>query len=113
MPTVNPRQTLFGIEEDEIDESAAPAEIAGPIAAVAMEDSLDKLLDYSIPDRLITRLMVGQRVKVPLGKQNRPCSGYVVALRDFTTYPRVKPVLAIEDERVLVTPGLLELSRWM
>jgi primosomal protein N' (replication factor Y) len=104
------QQTLFGLEEP-VDEPPQP--LLGPIAAVALEDSLDKLLDYSIPDKLLTRIAVGQRVKVPLGKRNRPCSGYVVALKDFTTYPRVKPLMAIEDERVLVTPGLLELARWM
>ena len=110
MPEINPLQTLFGIEdapEEEIPLSS------GPIAAVALEDSLDKLLDYSIPDHLFTRLAVGQRVKVPLGKRNRPCPAYVIAIKEFTTFPRVKPLLAIEDERVLVTPGLLELARWM
>ena len=29
-----------------------------------MEDSLDKLLDYSIPKRLVSQCPVGQRVKV-------------------------------------------------
>ncbi len=111
MTQVDPRQTLFGIEEGQ--EETAPQVIEGPVAAVAMEDSLDKLLDYAIPDRLATRLAVGQRVKVPLGKRNRPLPGYVVAIKDYTTYPQVKAILAIEDERVLVTPGLLELSRWM
>lgn len=109
MTQINPLQTLFGVEVD----TRAPVHVEGPIAAVAMEDSLDKLLDYSIPDRLLTRLAVGQRVKVPLGKRNRPLPGYVVAIRNFTTYPNVKTLIAIEDERVLVTPGLLELSRWM
>lgn len=109
MTQINPLQTLFGLEVD----ASAPVVVEGPIAAVAMEDSLDKLLDYSIPDRLLTRLAVGQRVKVPLGKRNRPLPGYVVAIKTFTTYPRVKELLAIEDERVLVTPGLLELARWM
>src|SRR5580765_1337705 len=102
---IDPRQTLFGMEA--AAEEDAPL-VRGPIAAVALEDSLDKLLDYSIPDRLLTRLAVGQRVKVPLGKRDRPLPGYVIAINDFSRYPRVKPLLAIEDERVLVTPGLLE-----
>jgi primosomal protein N' (replication factor Y) len=106
-----PEQTLFGIEEIEL---AAPAgRVTGPVAAVALEDSLDKLLDYSIPSRWLTRIAVGQRVRVPLGKRNRPVCAYVVAVKDGSDYPRVKDLIDIEDERVLVTPGLLELSRWM
>jgi primosomal protein N' (replication factor Y) len=106
------RQTLFGVEEEETL-AAVTVPHDGPVAAVALEDSLDKLLDYSIPSRLLTRIAVGQRVRVPLGKRNRPASGYVVAIKDGSDYPRVKDLLEIEDERVLVTPGLLELSRWM
>jgi primosomal protein N' (replication factor Y) len=99
---------LFGIEEPE---PIAP--FIGPIASVALEDSLDKLLDYSIPKNLLTRLAVGQRIKVPLGKRNRPSTAYVVAVKDQSDYPRIKPILGIEDDRVLVTQGLLELARWM
>ena len=102
-------QTLFGVE----DVQPAPARVTGPVAAVALEDSLDKLLDYAIPSRWLTRIAVGQRVRVPLGKRNRPAIGYVVAVKDGSDYPRVKDLIDIDDERVLVTPGLLELSRWM
>src|SRR4051794_10581099 len=104
-----PEQTLFGVEDVE----PRPARVTGPVAAVALEDSLDKLLDYAIPSRWLTRIAVGQRVRVPLGKRNRPVIGYVVAVKEGSDYPRVKDLLDIEDERVLVTPGLLELSRWM
>jgi primosomal protein N' (replication factor Y) len=62
---------------------------------------------------LETRLAVGQRVRVPLGRRNRPALGYVIAIKDRSDFPRVKPLLEIEDERVLVTPGLMDLSRWM
>jgi primosomal protein N' (replication factor Y) len=103
-------QTLFGVEE--VAEEAPPR-VEGPVAGVALEDSLDKLLDYSIPPKLQTRIAVGQRVKVPLGRGNRQVSGYVVSVKQGSDYPRVKPLSEISDERVLVTPGLMELSRWM
>jgi primosomal protein N' (replication factor Y) len=106
-----PEQTLFGVEDVELP--PPPAGVTGPVAAVALEDSLDKLLDYSIPSRWLTRIAVGQRVRVPLGKRNRPVCAYVVNVKEGSDYPRVKDLLDIEDERVLVTPGLLELSRWM
>src|SRR3954464_1086247 len=109
-------ETLFGLDED----AAAAAVVGegspgvtGPVAAVALEDSLDKLLDYSIPPRLETRLAVGQRGGVALGRRNRPALGYIIAIKDRSDFPRVKPLIEIEDERVLVTPGLMDLSRWM
>ena len=85
----------------------------GPFASVAIEDSLDKLLDYSVPARLAASLRVGQRVRVPLGRGNRPALGYVIAIGEETTYPRIKPVMAIDDERVLLAPPMMRLARWM
>lgn len=101
---------LFGEELDvEVSEPAHP----GPFASVALENSLDKTLDYAIPPRLVRDLKPGQRVRVPLGKNNRPNYGYVVAITDQTTYPRIKPITAIDDDRVLITPQLMQLARWM
>ena len=86
----------------------------GPFAAVAIERSLDRVLDYAVPPGLATSLRVGQRVRVPLGRGNKPTSGYVVEIRDTTaTAARIKPVLSIEDDRILLTPAIMELARWM
>ena len=85
----------------------------GPFAAVALEQGIDRLLDYSIPARLRPLLRVGQLVKVPLGRSNRGTKGYVVSIHATTTYPRIKPISSIEDDRVLVPPKLMELARWM
>ncbi len=95
-----------------------PALIRGPFASVALERSFDRVLDYAIPASMKPALRVGQRVRVPLGKGNRPRHGYVVAISDTSPLTQRKPsaikrVLGIDDERVLLTPSLLELSRWM
>lgn len=99
----------------DLPEAPAPEQPAqeGPFAAVALENSLDRELDYSIPPRLVSQLQVGQRVRVPLGRSNRAQLGYVVAIRQTTRHPKVKPLLAIDDERVLINPKLMELARWM
>src|SRR5215813_8427406 len=76
----------------------------GPFAEVAIERSLDQVLDYGIPAGLVSQLQVGHRVKVPLGRRNKPVHGYVVRIRGSTTLPHVKPVLAIDDARVLLLP---------
>ena len=102
-------QTLFGQLEPESPAVVLP----GPFAGVALENSLDKVLDYAIPAALVPMLKVGQRVRVPLGKGNRVQFGYVVSIHPTTTYPKIKKLFGIDDERVLVNAKLLELARWM
>ena len=102
-------ESLFPQTRQEVEASKP----IGPFAAVAMEDSLDKLLDYSVPQRLVNQLRVGQRVKVPLGRSNRPRFGYVAGIHDTADYPKIKPLSAIADDRVLLTPAMMELARWM
>src|SRR2546430_4009576 len=98
-------------EFDEQETTATPA--AGPFAGVAIEQAIDRVLDYSIPKRLLASLHVGQRVRVPLGRNNRPAHGYVVRLRESSDYPKIKPLLGIDDERILLTPTLIEIALWM
>src|SRR5689334_19867358 len=107
--------TLFGETEtpDAIDDNQPAARSVGPFAGVALEQSIDRTLDYSIPAHLVASLQVGQRVRVPLGKRNRPVPGYVVSIHDTTDYPRIKALVEIEDARVLIPPKLMELARWM
>jgi len=84
---------------------------SGPFAVVALEQGIDRVLDYAIPPRLAPLLQVGQRVRVPLGKRNRPTHGYVVSVKQTTGHPSVKKLFEIEDERVLINPALRELAR--
>lgn len=85
----------------------------GPFAGVAIEQGIDRVLDYSIPAKLLPELKVGQRVRVPLGRKNRPTHGYVVRITDTTTHPKTKPVIDIDDPRVLIQPAMMELARWI
>src|SRR3954470_22499037 len=77
----------------------APAEPrpAGPFAAVALEQSIDRMLDYAAPPHLVPTIQPGQRVRVPLGKRNRPATGYVVGVHPTSEYPRIKTLFDIED----------------
>src|SRR4051812_38647463 len=81
---------------------APPLSAEGPFAGVALEHGIDKLLDYAIPPRLRASLNVGQVVKVPLGRKNKAARAYVVSIHPTTSYPKIKNVSGIEDERVLV-----------
>ena len=104
--------TLF-VDSDLQDPEEAPQPPPGPFASVAIEQSIDRTLDYAIPPALLDSAQVGQRVRVPLGKNNRPTTGYIVGIHPTTTYPRIKNLARIEDQRVLIPPPLMELSRWM
>jgi primosomal protein N' (replication factor Y) len=105
-------QSLFG--ELRLPPTAAFTEAAsGPFAAVALEQSIDQLLDYAIPLKLVHQVRIGQRVRVPLGRGNRLARGYVVAISPVTDYPKIKSLVGIEDERVLFPPKIMELARWM
>jgi primosomal protein N' (replication factor Y) len=101
--------TLFG-EIETTESTTAPA---GPFAGVAMEQAVDRLLDYAIPSRLVPMIRIGQRVKVPLGRNNKSALGYVVSISETSDYPKIKNLSAIDDDRALVSGRMLELARWM
>jgi len=97
-------------------EQVAASRALGPFAGVALEQGIDRVLDYAVPKRLVTAIQVGQRVRVPLGRGNKSTTGYVVRLSetsDFKDPSKIKPLTDIADERVLVPPKLMELARWM
>jgi primosomal protein N' (replication factor Y) len=85
----------------------------GPFAAVALERGIDRTLDYRIPPALAADLQIGQRVRVPLGRKNRPARGYVVGIHAEAGHPQIKDILAIEDARLLLSAKMLELACWM
>src|ERR1700733_12576081 len=102
--------TLFG----QIDEvSQASSSEVGPFAGVALENAIDRVLDYRVGPALVNSLQVGQRVRVPLGKNNRPARGYVVSIHAVSTFPKTQPILDIEAAPLLVSLKMLELARWM
>jgi primosomal protein N' (replication factor Y) len=101
--------TLF----PQLDPPEGEPRAQGPFAGVALEQGIDRMLDYSIPSRLLPHLLVGQRVRVPLGRKNKLTSGYVVSIHPTTDYPKIKPLADLEDDRVLVAPKLMMLARWI
>ncbi|MEX0776546.1 MAG: primosomal protein N' [Phycisphaeraceae bacterium] len=97
----------------ELFEMTDPGAIAG-YADVALEQSIDSAagLTYAVP-RQLADLAVGDRVLVPLGRGNKPVTGYVVRLRDSTQQTRIKAILSRDAQAVSLTPDLIELARWM
>jgi primosomal protein N' (replication factor Y) len=86
----------------------------GLVASVVLAGRVDRPLDYLVPDGLATTVEPGRRVRVPLGRGNRPTVGYCVAVvtKALPATP-LKAVLAVEDEHPLLSATMLELTAWM
>jgi len=84
---------------------------------VALEQGIDTGvggLTYAVPKKL-SGLEVGDRVRAPLGKSNKPVAGIVVerlAAPDVSP-EKVKAVVSREGQRAAMTGSLVKLARWM
>jgi primosomal protein N' (replication factor Y) len=81
------------------------------IARVTLELALRKEFDYLIPPGLEQEVDVGTRVQVPFGA--RKVMGCVTALAEESAHSRLKSILKVIGSRGLVTPRILELTRWI
>ncbi len=86
----------------------------GLVASIVLAGPIDRPLDYLVPEKLAGSVEPGRRVRVPLGRGNRPTVGYCVAVatRDVPG-SGLKAVLDVEDERPLLSSTMLELTAWM
>ncbi|RMG01613.1 MAG: primosomal protein N' [Planctomycetota bacterium] len=85
-----------------------------PIASVVFAKGLDGVFDYVVPESLLDRLAVGMRVVVPLGRGNHRRTGYCVAVgRHRGAGRRLKEILDVVDNVSLLSPKMLELTRWI
>jgi len=86
----------------------------GMVATVVLPDGVDKPLDYLVPEHLVGTLEPGRRVTVPLGRANRERIAYCVAIRsgELPLAP-LKEVIGVEDPAPLLSPRMLELTKWM
>ena len=70
--------------------------------------------DYLVPDALRESVEPGRRVKVPLGAGNRLVVGYCVRLENRPAgRRRLKPLHSVLDQRSLLSPAMLRLTRWI
>lgn len=80
-------------------------------ASVLLDVAIDKPLDYGIPPHLLDSIKPGTRVSVPL--KGKAQWGYVMLLKDTSTFSHVLPISRALNEQELITPELFKLALWM
>src|SRR5262245_59213939 len=94
--------------------SDAPVvQTAGLFADVVFDRPLDHAYTYAVPDTLRERVAVGKRVQAPFGKGDKTSVGYCVRLGETPPERAVKELKGVLDDKALLTPDLLRLTRWM
>ena len=78
---------------------------------VPLATPIDREMTYRIPDDLRQQIQVGNRALVPLGP--RWTTGIVVGFQDTTDLENVKSIGILLDPYPVVSPGVLDLCRWM
>ncbi len=82
-----------------------------PFAEVALFlPHLLQVYDYRVPPHL-EPVRVGQLVEVPVGPQNRPSHGVVLARKARPAIEAVKPIHGIVDPEAVLTPAQIALAR--
>ncbi len=86
-------------------------------AQVALERGIDisaNGLTYAVPEELAD-LAIGERVIVPLGRQNRPVTGFVIELCQSTTLEEsgLKHIASRDGNQISLPPDLIDLARWL
>lgn len=80
-------------------------------ASVILDVALDKSLDYGIPSELLPRIQPGTRVEVSVRGHLRP--GYIVEIKNKSSFTSVLPLKNILSETSLIPPDLFQLALWM
>jgi primosomal protein N' (replication factor Y) (superfamily II helicase) len=103
--------TLFDDFPQPWDDDAAAEQLT---ATIVFSKGLEGQFDYLIPDKWVDSIEAGRRVKVPLGRGNRPTVGYCVEVEYQPVGKRkLKEIIEPVDQRTLLSAEMLQLSRWI
>lgn len=86
------------------------------IVSIAVDQTvltIDKLFDYIVPQNLVGKALTGSRALVPFGIGNQKKTGMIVSVRTGTVSPRMKNVLAVLDDRPVLTEKMIALASFI
>jgi primosomal protein N' (replication factor Y) len=81
------------------------------LAQVAVPLPIPTVFSYLIPEPLLAKAIPGVRVTVPF--RNTEITGYLVATEDSSPTQKLKPILAILDDQPVLSPDMLQLTKWV
>lgn len=81
------------------------------VAEIAVPIPVSGLFSYTIPPEWQDKARPGVRVRVPF--RNREIIGYLVGTSEPPQDVKLKPLIAILDDEPVLTPAILELTRWI
>ncbi|MBJ7449276.1 MAG: primosomal protein N' [Parachlamydiales bacterium] len=90
---------------------SAPVKTYRLFASVILELSINKQLDYGIPEELESTVTKGCLIEVPVRGFMR--KGYVASVKTEPSYPKVLPVHRVLGNTHLITEDLFELGLWI
>ncbi len=77
------------------------------------EQNIDRVFDYSVPEALKEKALVGMRVSVPFGWGNRKVEGIIIGISETSDYEKLKPIGALIGKEPVCSPWILELCLWV
>jgi primosomal protein N' (replication factor Y) len=80
-------------------------------ARVIIDRSIQRELDYAIPDLFAEKIGIGSRVRVPF--RERSALATVVALLETSEAEGIRPIEALVGDAPILSQKLIELARWM
>lgn len=72
---------------------------------------LNRIFDYQIPENLTSKVKIGSRVLVPFANRKEPEEGFVVNMKEISSY-QVKEIKQV-DETEYIGQKNIELAKWM
>lgn len=80
-------------------------------AQVAVPLPIPTVFSYLIPEPLLAKAIPGVRVTVPF--RNTEITGYLVGTENAAPAKKLKAILAILDDQPVLSPGMLQLTKWV
>jgi primosomal protein N' (replication factor Y) len=80
-------------------------------ARVIIDRSIQRELDYAIPDLFVEKIGIGSRVRVPF--RERSALATVVGLLETSEAEGIRPIEALVGDAPILSQKLIELARWM
>lgn len=72
---------------------------------------LNRVFDYQIPEEIASKVKIGSRVLVPFANRKEPEEGFVVNIKETSSY-QVKEIKQV-DETEYISQENIELAKWM